>query len=320
MGEGRDEVRSWVDYGLGGNVDNLTLTGTAVRGTGNDLANIITGNASGNSLDGGTGADTLVGGAGNDTLFGNGVSTLQGGADNDTYVVSSNADTIIDDSGTDTVLATVGMVYTLGSDIENLTYSNTDAATFVGNNGNNLIDASSATSAVSLSGNGGRDTLIGGSNDDILRGAASSSLVGGDGNDTFYASGSDISINGGNGDNVFIFDNSAHFVSSTVSGGIGNDTIQFTVAVNLDDTKFVHVNLGTGTDRIEITGSGNYIELGINAQNAGISTVTGGTGINSIIYTHLTRPTNLRMMISRGDGCPSQQQSSVTSQRHHNMH
>ncbi|NDG71704.1 MAG: calcium-binding protein [Proteobacteria bacterium] len=67
-GEGTDEVRSSVDYALGGNVDNLMLTGTAVSGTGNSLSNIITGNASGNSLDGGTGADQLIGGEGDDTL------------------------------------------------------------------------------------------------------------------------------------------------------------------------------------------------------------------------------------------------------------
>ena len=51
---------------LGAYVERLVLTGGALRGTGNDLANRITGTAGSNVLDGGAGADTLDGGAGND--------------------------------------------------------------------------------------------------------------------------------------------------------------------------------------------------------------------------------------------------------------
>jgi Ca2+-binding RTX toxin-like protein len=77
-GEGTDSVSSSVTYMLAGNVENLTLTGSAViNGTGNDLANVITGNTAANVLSGGLGKDTLtdsaganvyVGGAGNDML------------------------------------------------------------------------------------------------------------------------------------------------------------------------------------------------------------------------------------------------------------
>ncbi|MBJ6127786.1 calcium-binding protein [Microvirga splendida] len=49
---------------------NLTLTGTAVRGTGNELSNTITGTATNNVLRGMDGDDTIDGGAGKDTLFG----------------------------------------------------------------------------------------------------------------------------------------------------------------------------------------------------------------------------------------------------------
>ncbi|KAF0162761.1 MAG: hemolysin-type calcium-binding protein, partial [Rhodocyclaceae bacterium] len=54
----------------GGNVENLTLTGSsAIDGTGNSLVNTITGNSGNNILDGGAGKDTLKGGAGNDTYI-----------------------------------------------------------------------------------------------------------------------------------------------------------------------------------------------------------------------------------------------------------
>jgi len=51
-------------------LDNLTLRGTAINGTGNELNNAIEGNNLNNNLTGGLGNDTLVGGLGNDTLSG----------------------------------------------------------------------------------------------------------------------------------------------------------------------------------------------------------------------------------------------------------
>ncbi|MCU0570726.1 MAG: hypothetical protein MUF49_29655 [Oculatellaceae cyanobacterium Prado106] len=68
--QGIDVVEASVDFSLGANFENLILTGTAINGTGNDLANRIVGNASNNTLSGGAGNDELIGGAGNDTLTG----------------------------------------------------------------------------------------------------------------------------------------------------------------------------------------------------------------------------------------------------------
>jgi Ca2+-binding RTX toxin-like protein len=60
---------------------DLVLTGTAIKGTGNDLNNTITGNTSNNILTGGRGNDTLLGGAGVDTFVLNqpsqGVDTIK---------------------------------------------------------------------------------------------------------------------------------------------------------------------------------------------------------------------------------------------------
>ena len=68
---GVDSVSSSVTYGLGPQLENLTLTGTeAITGLGNELANVIFGNAAANPLMGNHGDDTLAGGAGDDYLDG----------------------------------------------------------------------------------------------------------------------------------------------------------------------------------------------------------------------------------------------------------
>jgi serralysin len=62
-----------IDYTLPANVEDLTLTGSAIRGTGNTLANGITGNTLDNRIDGGGGNDVLTGGGGDDLfVFGRG--------------------------------------------------------------------------------------------------------------------------------------------------------------------------------------------------------------------------------------------------------
>jgi Ca2+-binding RTX toxin-like protein len=84
-------------------VERLTLTGTsALNGTGNNLANVITGNTAANVLTGGLGNDTLSGGSGNDTLVGgSGNDSLTGGAGldvfrfNTTLSATTNVDKVV---------------------------------------------------------------------------------------------------------------------------------------------------------------------------------------------------------------------------------
>jgi Ca2+-binding RTX toxin-like protein len=92
---GIDTVSSSVDYVLSANVENLTLTGSALAGTGNGEANSITGTAGNNTLDGGGG--------------------------NDTYVVDSTLDVLVEAAagGSDTVISSTS--YSLGAELENLT-------------------------------------------------------------------------------------------------------------------------------------------------------------------------------------------------------
>lgn len=81
-GEGTaDLVHTSIDYTLGANVENLTLTGAGnINGTGNDLANVITGNDGNNVLTGGAGKDTLEGGDGAD-VFKYSFNQTQGGGE-----------------------------------------------------------------------------------------------------------------------------------------------------------------------------------------------------------------------------------------------
>lgn len=67
-GEGTDIVLASVDYTLGANVENLSLFNNAVRGTGNELANIIVGSDGDNIINGKGGIDSLYGGLGADTF------------------------------------------------------------------------------------------------------------------------------------------------------------------------------------------------------------------------------------------------------------
>ena len=92
-GEGSaDTVNSTVDFTLPGNVERLTLLGTAkLDGIGNGEANVINGNVAANTLSGLDGEDRLVGGGGDDRL--------DGGADDDVLVGGAGNDVFVFDSG-----------------------------------------------------------------------------------------------------------------------------------------------------------------------------------------------------------------------------
>jgi Ca2+-binding RTX toxin-like protein len=103
---GVDQVYSSVNHSLGFQVENLTLTGTAVQGYGNDLNNTIVGNSGNNTLCGFGGADAINGGAGNDRIDGmTGIDTLTGGNGADTFIIrdvgAANRDVITDFSHAD---------------------------------------------------------------------------------------------------------------------------------------------------------------------------------------------------------------------------
>jgi serralysin len=186
VGGGTDLVRAVVDWTLGANLENLTLTGTAgLSGAGNALNNIIIGNAGANLLTGGDGNDSLAGGEGNDTLVGGaGRDALSGNLGDDTYLVDSATVALVESAGqgTDTVRASLS--WTLGANFEVLVLTGSAALNGTGNALANMITG--AAGANLLAGGDGADTIAGGAGDDtLLGGAAADLLSGGAGADAF---------------------------------------------------------------------------------------------------------------------------------------
>ncbi|TAY60370.1 beta strand repeat-containing protein, partial [Rhizobium leguminosarum] len=184
--EGIDTVRTNLSaHTLAANVENLTYIGTAAfTGAGNLLDNIIIGGVAADKLMGAAGNDTLIGGAGADTML--------GGTGDDIYVVDIATDIVIENAneGTDTV-RTALVSYTLGNNVENLTY--TGSASFTG------------------TGNALANTITGGAGNDVLNGGTGAdSLIGGAGNDTY------------------IIDNAGDIVTDAANEGI--DTVRTNLA------------------------------------------------------------------------------------------
>jgi hypothetical protein len=100
---GVDTVKSSVSFTLGDYIENLTLTGSALNGIGNDEDNQILGNAGNNLLQGWDGQDNLTGLAGSDVLDGgDGADWLSGGMGLDTLTGGSGADTFYFDTNLST--------------------------------------------------------------------------------------------------------------------------------------------------------------------------------------------------------------------------
>ncbi|MBD2144597.1 S8 family serine peptidase [Sphaerospermopsis sp. FACHB-1194] len=320
--EGTDTVYTTTDYALLENLENLTLTGTAANGTGNDGNNVITGNELDNILDGGAGIDTLIGGDGNDTYY----------VDDSSDIITENAN-----EGTDTVYSTTN--YTLSANIENLTLTGTAAINGTGNAGNNVITGNELDNI--LDGGAGIDTLIGGDGNDTYYVDNSSDIItenANEGTDTVYSTTNytlsanieNLTLTGtaangtGNAGNNTLTGNTGNNIltgnigNNTLHGGAGNDTLHGGAGIDtligglgndvyiVDTTTDTITELsGEGTDTIEssvtftiatlanienltltgtaaINGTGNSGNNTLTG-NTGNNTLHGGTGVDTLI-------------------------------------
>jgi len=251
-GEGNDTVVAAFDYALGAtSIENLTLTGAAHVGTGNDGANTITGGTGNDTLDGGGGIDTLVGGAGDDR-----------------YVVDSVTDTITElaGGGSDTVLSSVD--FTLGAEIENLVLTGT-AHAGTGNALDNVLTG--GNEADTLTAGLGNDTLDGGVGADIL--------IGGIGDDTYFIDNpGDIVIEdaGAGFDTVVV--NSDWTLADNIEGvrlvGTGHSLTGNAAANTLEGDAGDDTLDGGEGDDVEIGGDGNDHLI----SGSGHDTLAGGAG------------------------------------------
>jgi Ca2+-binding RTX toxin-like protein len=145
---------------------------------------------------------------------------------------------------------------------------------FTGGDGNDRFDASLATGAVNLTGNGGDDVLIGGSANDTLNGGSGKDeLIGNTGDDLVQGQGSTgDTLDGGDG-------------NDTLNGGSGNDLIRETFTGNATLTNSAMTGRGNDTvvdaERAELTGGGAAQTIDVSAFfTAGLTSVTldGGGG------------------------------------------
>ena len=267
---------------LGANVENLTLTGAALTGTGNALANVLTGNALNNLLSGLAGNDQLIGGVGNDSLDGGaGTDNMAGGLGDDTYVRDLATDVITEalNAGTDTVLSALS--YTLGTNLENLTLTGA-ALNGTGNTLNNVLTGNAFNNL--LSGLAGSDQLDGGAGNDTLDGGL----------------GTD-SMTGGIGNDLFILDTSAD--TALEASGEGSDTVR--LAYNVIGLTLIDLNsdYGGNIENVQVTGTGLFNLTG----NVDANSLTGN-GSNNILSGNAGNDTlsglagNDTFLFSLGDG------------------
>ncbi len=196
-GAGDDTVLSYVDVTLGANVEHLTLLdgadtlSSARMGVGNALGNEIHGNQFANTLDGGAGDDTLYGSEAGDEY----ADSLSGGAGNDAFYVFNSLDSIDGGAGTDSLYtnvdgydmsATNAKKEALVKGVEHA-FLLDNATELTGNKENNWLHGN-ATLASTLVGNGGTNTLTGGTADDLfIQGSANDLIQGGGGKDAVYS-------------------------------------------------------------------------------------------------------------------------------------
>jgi trimeric autotransporter adhesin len=243
--EGTDTIQSAITWTLGTNVENLTLTGTAViNGTGNVDNNALTGNTAANVLTGGAGNDSLNGGAGADTLI--------GGVGNDTYTVDNAADVTTELVGEGTDLVNAAITWVLAANIENLTLTGTTAINGTGNTLNNALTGNSANNV--LTGGAGNDTLSGG--------AGADTLVGGTGNDTYTV------------------DNAADVTTELANEGtdLVNSSITWTLGANLENLTLTGTTATNGTGNALANAMVGNSAANVLAGGIGADTLTGNGG------------------------------------------
>jgi VCBS repeat-containing protein len=304
VNSGIDTVHAGVTYTLSGNVENLTLTGTAnIDATGNALDNVITANS---------GANVLAGLGGNDI-----------------YYVDDTPDVVLENAGEGDDSVFAASTYTLSGNVENLTLTGTSNIDGIGNALDNIITGNSGANI--LDGGAGADTMAGGAGDDtyvvdnagdivtealnagtdtvqsgiiytlgnnlenlVLTGtsdlsgagnALNNTITGNSGNNLLDgAAGADI-MAGGYGDDTYIVDNAGDVIVEAVDSGLDSvqSSVSYVLGANVENLVLIGASgiSGTGNalDNVIIGNAGNNTLSG----NAGNDTLDGGAGADVLL-------------------------------------
>jgi len=295
MGTGADDITIGV---------NSSSAITAALSTGND--SVVATNYTGTltvtaDVDSLTAADTITAGAGTaDVLSLSGAAAALTAAEMANY---SNFEvvTVTDNTATEIVFADsfaaagqeitfdvtamTSVIFTMngGSETDgtfNLTTAGSGAHVITLGSGSDTY-TSSGTGAVTVTGTAGANT--------ITTAQGGDSITAGSGIDN---------ISSGSAADTIVFATANLTLSDTVNGGSGTDTLAISDASTIIDTDFTNfsnvetLKQGTATDNMTAT-------LGVNASNAGLTTITGGTGTN-VITLGSGMTTNLAINLAAG--------------------
>jgi Ca2+-binding RTX toxin-like protein len=311
-GAGGNDTVSYLNGVSGSGITASLETGSVSGGSGTDvltnievligspLADTLSAKSTGSKLEGGAGNDNLNGGAGNDSLDGgSGNDVLAGGAGNDSYFVDVSTDVVTELSGEGTAdhVSSSSTTFSLPTNVENGSITRADAATLIGNHGDNVIGAGKGDNTLS-GGEGGFDTVsymngitgttgvtvslallgtaqaTGGSGSDTLYNFAgltgtqfSDTLTGSTANNTLEGGGGNDNLSGGQGNDYFIPDptgtDTTNGADDTIDGGDGIDRLSY-----LFRTGALTIDLGL-TSAQNTGGAGTDLILNIENLNGG---------------------------------------------------
>ncbi len=250
---------------------NLVLTGTAITGNGNGLANTIYGNTAANSLDGKAGNDSINGGDGADI-----------------YIVAGSADHAVAEfkdsgsSGSDQVRFTSTTanqslhLFAGDTGLEEAVIGtgSTGTATTTGSTSLSL-DASEVLNALSIKGNNGANSLLGS--------AFGDSLLGNGGVDTIHGNGGNDAISGGAGRDVLTGEGGIDTFIYTMLSDSSLQLSKSNSAANYDRITDLDLDSGDGVvDRID--GPTAIAAGGVTMLATAVTNLTA-SGISAVLTT-----------------------------------
>ena len=297
-GEGLDIVKSSVSYVLPDGVEQLLLTGTAAKATGNALANLLTGTAGANELKGGAGDDVLRGGAGKDLLDGGAdfdIASYAGAASGVTVRLGGQAS---GGAGADTLVNIEGLIGSSHADSlwgdsqANKLDGGPGADRLAGGDGNDDYVVDNLGDVITETADGGEDTVMSSISYKLttahveyltLIGTAAINATGGSGHDRIFGNpganvldggaGADM-ILGGDGDDTYVVDNAGDEIMEDPSQG--TDTVRSSISFHTPAHVERLILVGGA-----IAGSGNAA-ANILIGNAAANRLDGGDGDDSM--------------------------------------